>query len=176
MIEIRSYRRVFELERRIYRIDRLRLNPNGVPLRGIAYLVVAAALVGVLAHVPPLSELLALLPWYARYLGLPAAAAALLAMIRVEGRTFHVAALAVARRLIEPSVLVSFRGVPKPVGRWGPAEVILIPDGSEGRARTMRYAGPGLAVVRGAGSGGHVMDVGEGARVRLGRHPVSGAP
>ena len=29
--EIRSYRRVFDLERRIYSIDRLRLNPGGVP-------------------------------------------------------------------------------------------------------------------------------------------------
>ena len=28
---------VFALERRIYRIDTLRLNPSGVPLRGIGY-------------------------------------------------------------------------------------------------------------------------------------------
>ena len=35
MIEIRSYRRVFDLERRIYSIDRVRLNPGGVPVRGV---------------------------------------------------------------------------------------------------------------------------------------------
>ena len=34
-IEVRSYRTVFDLERRLYRIDRLRLNPGGVPVRGI---------------------------------------------------------------------------------------------------------------------------------------------
>ena len=36
-IEIRSYRAVFDLERRIYRVDRLRLNPGGVPVRGVVY-------------------------------------------------------------------------------------------------------------------------------------------
>ncbi len=35
MMEIRSYRRVFDLERRIYQVDRLRLNPSGVPVRGV---------------------------------------------------------------------------------------------------------------------------------------------
>ena len=34
LMEVRSYRRVFDLERRIYRVDRLRLNPGGVPVRG----------------------------------------------------------------------------------------------------------------------------------------------
>jgi hypothetical protein len=33
-MEIRSFRRVFDLERRIYRVDRLRLNPGGIPVRG----------------------------------------------------------------------------------------------------------------------------------------------
>lgn len=165
MSEIRSYRRVFDLERRIYRIDRLRLNPNGVPLRGLVYLVVIVASVSVLAHLPGLSELLSLAPWYARYLGLPAAAAALLAIIRVEGRTFHVAALAVARRLVEPRLLASFRSVAEP-GRWRPREVIFIADGSEGRVPRMSYRGPGLLVVRSGKGGGLVLDVGERARTR----------
>ena len=41
MIEIRSFRRVFDLERRVYSVDRFRLNPAGVPVRGILYLLVA---------------------------------------------------------------------------------------------------------------------------------------
>ena len=46
-MEIRSYRAVFDLERRIYRIDRLRLNPAGVPVRGIVYfLALLAAIAG----------------------------------------------------------------------------------------------------------------------------------
>ena len=46
-IEIRSYRAVFDLERRLYRVDGLRLNPSGVPVRGIVAL--AALLATVLA-------------------------------------------------------------------------------------------------------------------------------
>ena len=37
---IRSYRRVFEVDRRIYRVDRWALPvPGGVPLRAVGYFV-----------------------------------------------------------------------------------------------------------------------------------------
>ena len=50
-MEIRSYRAVFDLERRIYRVDRMRLNPAGVPVRGIVYfLALLAAIVVVRAR------------------------------------------------------------------------------------------------------------------------------
>ncbi len=52
-LEIRSFRSVFALERRIYRIDTLRLNPAGVPLRGIAYAVALVLLALVGGAVPP---------------------------------------------------------------------------------------------------------------------------
>jgi hypothetical protein len=48
VIEIRSYRRVFDLERRIYSVDRLRLNPGGVPVRGVVYFL-AIVLGGLIA-------------------------------------------------------------------------------------------------------------------------------
>ena len=45
---IRSYRRVFEVDRRIYRVDRWALPvPGGVPLRAVGYF--AAALLAVIA-------------------------------------------------------------------------------------------------------------------------------
>ena len=50
MIEIRSYRRVFDLERRVYSVDRLRLNPGGVPVRGIVYLLAILAVLFALAR------------------------------------------------------------------------------------------------------------------------------
>ena len=41
---IRSYRRVFEVDRRIYRVDRWALPvPGGVPLRGVGYFAAAVA-------------------------------------------------------------------------------------------------------------------------------------
>ena len=52
---IRSYRRVFDLERRIYRVTRIRLNPGGIPIRGVVYLlalVVLAANLRTSAFVP----------------------------------------------------------------------------------------------------------------------------
>jgi len=95
-MEIRSYRRVFDLERRIYRVDRLRLNRRrtraggrllpGDPGRGSDRRAAAAA-----------GERRELLPWYLGDLALPAASAALLTMIRVEGRPFHMAARALLR-------------------------------------------------------------------------------
>jgi hypothetical protein len=45
-LTIRSYRRVFEVDRRIYRVDRWALPvPGGVPLRGMGYFAAAVALV-----------------------------------------------------------------------------------------------------------------------------------
>ena len=43
LMEIHSYRRVFDLERRVYSVDRLRLNPSGVPVRGIVYFLAVVA-------------------------------------------------------------------------------------------------------------------------------------
>ena len=51
-MEIRSYRRVFDLERRIYRIDHLRLNPSGVPVRGVVYFLALLAGVLLAARLP----------------------------------------------------------------------------------------------------------------------------
>ena len=50
---IRSYRRVFEVDRRIYRVDRWALPvPGGVPLRGVGYFAATLALVILLGALP----------------------------------------------------------------------------------------------------------------------------
>jgi hypothetical protein len=148
-MEIRSFRRVFDLERRVYSVDRLRLNPSGVPVRGVVYFV--ALVVAVLAgtRLPLLGDGIALAPWYLRDLLGPALAATLMALIRVEGRTFHHAARAVvlfacSRRRLTGGV----RGCR--LGRWYPNDVLVIPDGSESRFRPLVYTGPGAVLVQGA--------------------------
>jgi hypothetical protein len=146
--EIRSYRRVFDLERRVYSVDRLRLNPAGVPVRGVVYFaaVVAAALV--CSSLPLLGGALGLVPWYLRDLLLPALSATFMALIRVEGRTFHHAAYALMRfTCARRRLLGGWRGCgPR---RWHPPDVLALPDGSGRSFRELRYTGPG-AVLLGA--------------------------
>lgn len=155
-LEIRSYRAVFDLERRIYRVDRLRLNPGGVPLRGVVYCLAILACLALAGALPLLGTAVRALPWYVRDLLLPAGSAALLTMIRVEGRSFHLAAGAMLRHLFGPHQLAGvasyvgggaparglFYGVP-PGRVWRPEELLVLPDGSDSRPRRLRYSGPG---------------------------------
>jgi hypothetical protein len=151
-IEIRSYRRVFDLERRIYRIDRLRLNPGGIPVRGVVYFL-AILLSALLAGRLPLLVVMArMLPWYIRDLALPGASAAALTAIRIEGRPFHLAAHALLCYRREPRRLTGVqrcgsRRCPGPGGRWRMEEILMLPDGADSRLRHLRYTGPGAVLV-----------------------------
>jgi hypothetical protein len=147
MVEIRSYRNVFDLERRIYRVDRLRLNPAGVPLRGIVYFLATLATV-LLARAMPLVGLLAhALPWYLLEVAIPGVLAALLTLIKVEGRPFHLAALALLRYGVGPRELAGLRPCTRAETRWLPDELLLLADGSDSDMRPMRYVGPGAVLV-----------------------------
>jgi len=147
-IELTSYREVFDLERRIYRIDRFRLNPSGIPLRGVLYFAIAAALSAVLDGMPAAHWLLGYLPWYLHYVGLPGLIATLGSTIRVEGRPLHLAMRGLALRVVRPKHLSAFRNC-RPIGsRWEPPPIVVIPDGSETRPRRVRFVGPGQLVIR----------------------------
>ncbi|MGO8904902.1 MAG: hypothetical protein ACLQMH_04675 [Solirubrobacteraceae bacterium] len=146
-MEIRSYRRVFDLERRIYRVDRMRLNPGGVPVRGVVYFLVLLTAALLARRLPLVAMLAQALPWYVGDLALPAVSAAVFTLIRVEGRPFHVAAYALLRHRMECRQLSHLRPCAARVARWRPEEIILLPDGSDGRLRRMSYAGPGGVLV-----------------------------
>jgi hypothetical protein len=145
-MEIHSYRRVFDLERRIYRVDRLRLNPGGIPLRGVLYFLVTVLVALAVGKLPLLGVAAEAMPWYLHDLVLPGASAALLTVIRVEGRPFHLAALALVRYSLgtsaSPTGSRRVRG-----GRWRPGEITFLPDGSDSRMRHLRYTGPGAVLV-----------------------------
>lgn len=152
-IEIRSYRSVFDLERRIYRVDRLRLNPGGVPVRGVVYFLAILATVLIAGSLPVLALAVGVLPWYLRDVALPGAGAAVLTAIRVEGRPFHLAAQALLRYRSEPRSgpgACTWGSGPcavGPGGRWRMEEILMLPDGSDGRLRRLRYTGPGAVLV-----------------------------
>jgi hypothetical protein len=170
-VEIVSYRTVFDLERRVYRVDRLRLNPGGIPLRGIVYFLAIVAVVLFTAKLPLLGSLAQALPWYLRDLAIPAAAAALLSVIRVEGRPFHLAALALVRYGLSTRHLAGTRACAAPGERWYPGELLVLPDGSDARLRRLRYAGAGAVRV----SAAHIRSEYGAGRMRglLGRPQVT---
>jgi hypothetical protein len=124
--EIRSYRSVFELERRIYRIDRLRLNPSGVPVRGVLYGLALLAALALAAWLPLLGEAVRALPWYLRDVALPGLGGALLTLIRIDGRPFHQAARALVRFAFGSRHVSGWRSCAAPGTRWCPPEVLLL--------------------------------------------------
>jgi hypothetical protein len=147
MNEIRSYRRVFNLERRLYSIDRVRLNPGGVPLRGVAYAFAAVIASVATRRLPVLGALAAFFPWYISELACPLIAASLFSMLRIDGRRFHLVAIAAARHSIGPKRLAGMRSVSATGSMWWPADLVVVPDGSEGRMRRIRFCGPGALFV-----------------------------
>lgn len=151
-MEIRSYRAVFDLERRIYRVDRLRLNPAGVPVRGVVYALALIALALVCGSLPGLSLPARALPWYVVDLGLPVGAAALLTVIRIDGRPAHLAAQSLLCYRLGPRQSIGLRAVRVGRGaevgaRWRPPPTLLAPDGSDAHVRRLRYTGPGAVLV-----------------------------
>jgi hypothetical protein len=146
-MEIRSYRRVFDLERRIYRIDQMRLNPSGIPVRGIAYALAAVALVLVCGRLPLLAPLSVQLPWFVRDLVLPLAAAGLFTVIRIDGRRFDQAAEALLRNGLGRRRGVSLRAATGSAGCWRPPALLVLADGSDCRLRRVRFDGPGAVRV-----------------------------
>jgi len=146
--EIRSFRSVFSLERRIYRLDTLRLHPAGVPLRGIGYAAVFVAAALVAGSVPPTSWLDGLAPWYLRDIGIPLAVAVPLGSLRIDGRPFHHAMRAVIAYALSPHRLRGLADTRPRAGRWRPPAIVCVPDGSDGRFRALRYRGPGAVLVR----------------------------
>jgi hypothetical protein len=146
-MDVRSYRAVFELERRVYRIDTLRLNPGGIPLRGISYAIALIAGSVLAGRVAPVRLVLGLAPWYVSYVGLPVTVAALATIVRIEGRPFHLAVWALVAHGIGPRHTARLGRAPAPGTRWRPPPVVLIADGSDARLRRLRYRGPGAVLV-----------------------------
>jgi hypothetical protein len=145
--EIRSYRRVFDLERRIYNIDQMRLNPAGVPVRGVVYLLASIVACLLSVHVPLFGAPVQRLPWFVRDIAAPAALAAVLTVIRIDGRRFHHAARAAVSHMWGSRRVVGLSERSLTGLRWRPDDLLFLPDGSDARARRLRYTGPGTVRV-----------------------------
>lgn len=168
MTEIRSFRAVFDLERRIYRIDRLRLNPTGVPVRGVVYFLALAACSLLLGRLPLIDAIARVAPWYLREVALPAALAALFTLIAIEGRPFHLAALSLLRFASGPREFSGMRSRRARDRELFFGELVFIADGSDAQVRRLRYTGPGRVRVRERRPGrGRVVELERGARLEV---------
>jgi hypothetical protein len=176
MIEIRSYRAVFDLERRIYRVDQLRLNPGGIPVRGVVYFLAILLASLIAAGLPVLGDVIGALPWYLRDLALPVASATVLSVIRIEGRPFHQAAYALLRYTAGPRRLSGTGSCGAPGDRWHPEEILILPDGSDRRMRRLRYTGPGAVLITTAHERIESSGPFGGARLALRELPAERAP
>jgi hypothetical protein len=110
---IRSYRSVFRVDRRIYRVDRWALPvPGGVPLRGLGYFALALGAVVVLGRVPGMAELLVAVSPPIRYVIVPLAAAVLGTQAAPDGRVAHRFAADWLRLRVRPRRMSAGRRVP----------------------------------------------------------------
>lgn len=147
-VAVRSFRVVFELERRIHKVDRIRLPlPYGLPLRSLAYALAAFLAVVALARVPLLGAPLAALPVPVRLAVVPAAVAYALTQLRPDGRPAHWFLLAWARQRLRPSTVVAFASA-----RLGRVErldeLVVAPDERGVRYRPGVVEGPAVALLR----------------------------
>lgn len=119
-------------------------------MRGAVYCVVLVLLCALVSTMPMVALVASVVPWYLRDVAAPVALAALLSVVRIEGRPFHVAARALARHRCGPRWLCGLRPASAPGTPWRPDDLVMIPDGSDGRWRPFAFVGPGAVMVNGA--------------------------
>jgi hypothetical protein len=147
-MEIRSFRVVFDLERRIHRVDRWRLPfPYGLPLRSVAYAVAALAVVTMASRLPGLETMMSILPAPARLVLPPVAISYVLTRVHVDGRSAHAGAGAWLGYACRPHRILAWRaaGEPGRVERLG--DVVVAPDAGGVRVRRGVVRGPATVVL-----------------------------
>lgn len=159
-IQLRGYRRVFRIERRLFRFDRWRIPyPHGVPLRGIGYFLVLELGVFAVSRLPLFGALIGVWTPAIPFLALPLLGAFLLMQGRIDGRPPHHVLASLLRWSLRSRWLAGLSPCPAEGEEILPLEEIAVAyDGREsflvkGRIRgparvTFRY--PGEVKVEGA--------------------------
>lgn len=112
-LQIRSFAVVFDLERRIHRIDRFKVPlPYGLPLRSVGYTGAALLAVLVADGLPLLGAAIGAMPAPLRLVLMPVAVGVLLTRLRLDGRSAHAACLAWLRFALSTRDVVAFRAAP----------------------------------------------------------------
>lgn len=141
-VPIRSYRPLFRIERRIYRVERWQIPiPGGLPVRGVGYAVAALVVVLLLDRMPGIGDLLGAIPLPLRYVVLPIAIAILTTQVSPDGLTAPRWTWRVAAYLVSPRRRVAGRPAPMRGGRE-PGPVPIGVDHRSAELRPCRISGP----------------------------------
>lgn len=147
-MDIRSFHVVFRLERRLHRIDRWRLPfPHGVPVTAIGYAAAILTLIVALGRLPGLGAAITVLPAPVSYVLTPAAAAAALTRLRIDGRPAH-------RHLLAATLAPLTRrrttaGRPAPIGPLVVGgQTLLAHSPSAATYRPCEITGPATVTIR----------------------------
>ena len=149
-LEIRSFRVVFQLERRLHRIQHWKLPlPYGLPLRGLAYGAFVLAAILLLGWLPVIGAVVGLMPPPVRFLLAPVGAGFFLSRARVDGRPAHRFLLAWGRDRVGSRWVSAFRAIPAPGACVRFDEpIVFVPDSSGPEYRPARLVGPARVLLR----------------------------
>lgn len=136
LLQIRSFRVVFDMERRIHRIDRFRVPmPYGLPLRSVGYAAAAFLAIVVLQRLPIVGGILGSLDTPIRLVLLPVGASILLSRLRIDGRSAHAAACAWLRFTLASTRYVAFRPAPRAKEALFGEVTLALPSAERRKAR-----------------------------------------
>jgi hypothetical protein len=148
-LPIHSFRVVFELERRIHKVDRWRIPvPYGVPLRGLAYWAAALAATIALGRMPIVGASIGVLPAPIRLVILPVGIAYFLTHVEVDGRPAHAALGAWTRWKLSASYTTAVRQIPSAGSVVRLADIVFMPDERSARYRGALIEGPANVLLR----------------------------
>lgn len=147
-LTLRSYRLVFQLQRRIHRIDRYRLPlPYGLPLAGAGCAFALLLVVAGASRLPIIGAILALLPWPLHWVVIPVAGAQLLSRTTADGRPFHEALRHRLVAQIRPRRLAGVESLPRTIDPRA-LRVTIAPDESAVVYRAGTVSGPATVILR----------------------------
>jgi hypothetical protein len=149
-IQLRGYRRVFRIERRLFRFDRWRIPyPHGVPLRGIGYFLVLELGVFAASRLPLLGGLISVWTPTISFLALPLLGAFLLMQGRIDGRPPHHVLMSLLRWSVHSRWLAGLSPCPAQGERVLSLEDVAIAyDGRESFLVKGRIRGPARVTFR----------------------------
>lgn len=149
-IQLRGYRKVFNFERRLFRLHNWRIPyPHGVPLRGIGYFVVLELCALCAARLPGLGALFSLAGPEFCFLCIPLGGAVVLMRVRIDGRPPHHVLASLVRYYLGPRCLAGLTPSPDIGEEVSPLEEVTMSfDARESFVVPGRIKGPAQVTFR----------------------------